>query len=437
MRKSRKHRRRKYDGWYKKREYIHFDPAISQSKAKKIVSDPTKVKRHSFWPFLYFEQITNRYWQGKKDKVRPIMYAAHADAHIYAYYGMEISKNYEAKIKALKIDDCITAYRELGKSNINFAKEVFDYIEKQKNCTVLCFDVEKFFDTLDHEYLKRRWQNVIQKRKLPDDHFKVFRSLTKHAHIDFRKLNPILRKAKISTTRLYTAKRLCLPREFREVVRPSGIIETNPHCFGIPQGSPISGLLSNIYMLNFDKWLSKYVNKNGGLYRRYADDILIVCPSDASQQIKKYIKKFTRRNIKLRLNSDKTEEITFVRGRAQNRIRGNATIENPCVQYLGFEYDGNVIRIRPSSMARYYRKMRRGTLAAALQTVELEWDYYPRRRIYSGYSHFGIGNFVSYAYRASEIMYPKGKRSPIRRQLRNHIEKIEKSIDWAEKRTMK
>ena len=45
--------------------------------------------------------------------------------------------------------------------------------------------------------------------------------------------------------------------------------------YGIPQGSPMSAILSNIYMLDFDKYCCELANNFGGIYRRYCDDKFI------------------------------------------------------------------------------------------------------------------------------------------------------------------
>jgi len=47
---------------------------------------------------------------------------------------------------------------------------------------------------------------------------------------------------------------------------------------GIPQGSPISDLLANMYLLNFDCAVRKILDALGGSYLRYSDDILLVAP---------------------------------------------------------------------------------------------------------------------------------------------------------------
>ena len=46
----------------------------------------------------------------------------------------------------------------------------------------------------------------------------------------------------------------------------------------IPQGSSISAVLANIYMIEADKKINEYVVSLGGMYRRYSDDFIVVVP---------------------------------------------------------------------------------------------------------------------------------------------------------------
>lgn len=50
---------------------------------------------------------------------------------------------------------------------------------------------------------------------------------------------------------------------------------------GIPQGVHLSAVLSNLYMLDFDRRVAAAIEGMGGFYRRYSDDILIAVPADA------------------------------------------------------------------------------------------------------------------------------------------------------------
>lgn len=72
---------------------------------------------------------------------------------------------------------------------------------------------------------------------------------------------------------------------------------------GVPQGSPLSPLLSNIMLNELDKELSR----RGHPYVRYADDCMIFSKSKRSaQRIKESITKFIERILHLKVNEDKT-----------------------------------------------------------------------------------------------------------------------------------
>ena len=58
---------------------------------------------------------------------------------------------------------------------------------------------------------------------------------------------------------------------------------------GLPQGAPSSPLLSNLVLRNLDMALSSYVNKYGGAYTRYADDITISYAKDEPGVVRKTI----------------------------------------------------------------------------------------------------------------------------------------------------
>ena len=53
---------------------------------------------------------------------------------------------------------------------------------------------------------------------------------------------------------------------------------------GIPQGAPISSALANIYMLDFDLKVKNFVGENG-IYRRYSDDMVVVCCIDREKEV--------------------------------------------------------------------------------------------------------------------------------------------------------
>ncbi|MGM0867346.1 MAG: reverse transcriptase domain-containing protein [Bacillota bacterium] len=76
---------------------------------------------------------------------------------------------------------------------------------------------------------------------------------------------------------------------------------------GVPQGLPISNILSSIYMNSIDR---KYLKKENIVYKRFVDDIIILCNSSVKEKIIKEIKSDleNKATLDLPLNKDKGEE---------------------------------------------------------------------------------------------------------------------------------
>ena len=52
-----------------------------------------------------------------------------------------------------------------------------------------------------------------------------------------------------------------------------------PRSRGIPQGLPVSPVIANLFMVEFDHWVSRKLRRLGAVVRRYADDVAIFAPS--------------------------------------------------------------------------------------------------------------------------------------------------------------
>ncbi|MFM2086672.1 MAG: hypothetical protein RLZZ237_1541 [Pseudomonadota bacterium] len=407
--------------WFRRRGYPHFDHPISARDASLIVKCSKEVAKHSFFPFINFSVTTfkiKRHETTKKvhrvAKIRPIAYASHVDSHIYAYYAYNLSKYYEECINQRKLNDCILAFRPLGKSNIDFANEAFGKIKDSKICHVLALDITGFFDNLDHAILKKSWINLLGTNILPDDHWAIFKSLTQFASINQVALYELLGIS--LNNKKSSGPKLCSAQDFRGKVRPADLIIVNKSKKGIPQGSPISALLSNIYMTSFDVILKDFVDTCGGYYLRYCDDILLIVPperrSDAESIAISEIKK-----LQLDINPKKTDRVDFYFDE-----HGEFTSSKP-LQYLGFMYDGKKIILRSASLAKYFDKMKRGVRTAKATMLKrnisrqnrgmAEKDLF-RKSLYKRYTYLGRRNFISYGFNAARKM-----NSPaIRKQLR-------------------
>ena len=418
--------------WFRQRRYLHFDEPLSLQKATALVMDPNAVATHSFWPLIRFRIHTEKIKQdkstGKLDwhpKDREISYAAHGDSLIFGFYAEVLGKLYEAQLGQQGLGDCVLAFRSLGKNNIDFAKAAFDEISARGDCVAVALDVTKFFDTIDHAQLKQRWMRLLVTSGLPRDHYAVFKALTKFSFVDrdesFASLG-----VSVHTPRGGGKHRLCSPNDFKLRVREPGLVKVNQHRHGIPQGTAISALLSNLYMLDFDAAAHSFAKSYGGRYMRYCDDILFIMPTDLAAVTEGFCVAEIDK-LKLAVNPAKTDTCHFIK-------TATGQICKQPLQYLGFLFDGQQTLIRSAAFAKFSNRMKRG-VSLAKQTMRSrnkarlakgadEHSLY-QRKILARYSHLGKRNFLRYGYTAARLMNSKA----IRRQLRPLWGRLQKAIE--------
>ena len=81
----------------------------------------------------------------------------------------------------------------------------------------------------------------------------------------------------------------------------NGVLQDTP--IGMPQGGPLSPLLSNIVLNELDKELEK----RGHPFVRYADDCVIFCKTPrAAERVKDSITNFIEKRLHLNVNHEKT-----------------------------------------------------------------------------------------------------------------------------------
>ena len=121
---------------------------------------------------------------------------------------------------------------------------------------------------------------------------------------------------------------------------------------------------------------------------------------------------------------DKTEEIDFV-------SHGQFLRSAKPLNYLGFTFDGQHKRVRPASIARYYKKMRLGVGRAKAVRFRVneragnrQWGPLRRRKLHLRYSYLGRHNFISYVFRAARIMRDPG----MKKQIKPHWHKLQALI---------
>lgn len=238
-----------------KRYYAHFDVRTDIGRMKDYVSNPKAVAAHGFYPFIHYEMDMSKFKRGKGvvPKKRDICYAAHIDRCIYQYYSHILNEKYNERTTCDGISNVAVAYRtNLRKSNIQFSKAAYDFIRKTENCYVMIGDFTHFFDNLDHAYLKKQWCSLLECERLPKDHYNVFKNITSFSQWELTDLLAIneLKDNKAGHRALNKQSRVLTAEQYKN---NRSHIQPNMNHYGIPQGSPISGMLANLYMLEVDK----------------------------------------------------------------------------------------------------------------------------------------------------------------------------------------
>ena len=254
--------------------YRHFDNKVYLKNVIEQIDDESYIEKHAFMPFLRVEIKTEKYNRktGIKQKIRNINYASHFDYLIYALYTHYIGNTYNEYAIKNKIDDAAIAYRETGKkTNIEYAKKAFDYIREHPNCIVFVGDFTDFFDSFNHLYLKKRLCNIFGLKELPEHIYKVYKSITKFSYV---KKEQLINEIGIENIKEHDSKIISI----QELRKKKHLIRQNKDK-GVAQGISLSGILSNVYMTEFDKDCMFLAQHNNGLYLRYSDDFIFVFPN--------------------------------------------------------------------------------------------------------------------------------------------------------------
>ena len=103
---------------------------------------------------------------------------------------------------------------------------------------------------------------------------------------------------------------------------------------GIPQGIPISNILSYFYLEALDE---EYMQREDILYLRYVDDILILCNYDQCELIKEQCIQQLEKEYSLSVSKEKCDYGNIING----------------FTYLGYKFDGKNISVRASSVEKF------------------------------------------------------------------------------------
>jgi hypothetical protein len=403
-----------------KRGYLHFDKRIPNpdEKLTRALLEPANVAAHSFRPFIRIDTREHRYRRMKNHapgdrrrehsiKKRPIDYASHKDALVFSWYARLLSEKYEAELARRSIGNHVIAYRTLknpdgsGKTNVHFAKEAFDFIEANQPCHALAIDVTKFFEEIDHALLHKQWSTLVGVSILPADHYRVFKAITDYRFVRKGRMRELYARA----FRQHLPQ-LCTPKEFRKLIVAQNLQEKGcpgERMRGIPQGAPISCVLANAYMLDFDTAVAAFVaSLPKGFYQRYSDDILIVCAPENAQKVVDFVTAEIKK-LKLQIKPQKTEHRLFVTndGVTQSLDPKNNNKETQ-LQYLGVTTDGENRYLRHGSVARSQRRLSKG-VRRAINFAQAKGKPAPKRFLHKKYA-LPHQNFLSYAKRAENTL---------------------------------
>jgi len=188
-------------------------------------------------------------------------------------------------------------------------------------------DLEKFFDTVNHDVLMNRVSRKVSDKGV------------------LRLIGKYLRAGVVADGRL------------------------NETSKGVPQGGPLSPLLSNILLDDLDKELER----RGHRFARYADDLIILVKSRrAGERVMESISRFLERKLKVRVNRDKSRVV-----KAEES------------SFLGFTFTRKRLTVSEKSITRFKSELRR--LTGRSWGVSMDYRYRKIRTYLPGWmNYFGF-----------------------------------------------
>ena len=329
------------------------------------------------------------------------MYASHRDACILAKYSHDLTLCLDKFYISRGLSEHVIAYRKLGRANYDFSSYAYKFALANIPCVVLCFDITGFFDNLNHSILKERLKRILDVTELSTDWHKVFRHVTVFKTIERSDIaaHPIFGpRLKLDTRAPITT--------IAEAKAAGIAISVNQNVYGIPQGTPISSSLSNLYMIDIDTIMSAVCRDRSALYQRYSDDILLVCRLEDEAYVVGILQD-TINTHKLEIKDTKKERLEFELG-----SKGS-------FQYLGFNMSHSGAFIRPSSLARQWRKFRRSIRQTKRKgTAEILSGRSTQiftKKLRKKLSPVGIRNFSQYARRSAKAFGTKDILQQVKR----------------------
>lgn len=430
--------------------YAHFDrrTSLGDVATRSKVLNPEWVSRHGFWPLIQSEIKRSKFCNDmgigtvRTKKPRVIRYCAHIDRCIYQRYAFLLNAAYNEYANKLGINDSAIAYRDnSGKCNIDYAQRAIGFVASTDECIILVADFEDYFERIDHQLLKTALCSVLETDYLPEDYYAVFRNITRYSSWSWESLVELrgLKGCKAARGKMNESETILDEGTFRSNVRKCAVPNLSGR--GVPQGSPLSSVLSNIYLCSLDKDIREIVESSGGLYMRYCDDIFIAVPvvKGFHEQAMRTIQSVTdliKRNPGTDLQPDKTRYLRFLRAGDSSTleeidVEGRLVKENARLDYLGFSFDGKSCRLVAKAITKYHYRMGRKARTVASQGRG-------KKNLYGTYSKHskkitGKWSFVDYAKRASRKVDLREDQETSA-VLHRNMEKIAKAVNRQKKK---
>ena len=230
-----------------------------------------------------------------------------------------------------------------GRSAQKAILKVKEYAEQGYSQAVLV-DLSKYFDTLNHELL----MNLLRK----------------NVH-DKRVIELIKRYLKAG-------------------VMENGLLVKTEE--GSPQGGPLSPLLANIYLNEYDQEMTR----RGVPVIRYADDIVVLAKSKrAAERLLETTQRYLEGKLKLKMNVEKSKVVIkflgFALGKGKNGIYIRAHAKSlkkakAKLKELTSRSQGRNVRVVMQKIKVYIRGWLGYFGIASMKTTMQEWDGWLRRR---------------------------------------------------------
>lgn len=215
--------------------------------------------------------------------------------------------SYLYEIVDAELSPSCTAYRR-GHGAHDAVTQVRSAVDRGASW-VLDADIEKFFDSLDHDILAARVSRLAVDQRAQ-------RLLANYA----------------AAPRVTASD-----RRSADAGRPSQYPRT-PRSRGLPQGGVLSGMLANLYLAEFDR----HMQQGPGTLVRYADDFVVCCSSelDAIEAQRRADASLT--TLSLKLHPDKTAVRPAARG----------------IDFVGFRVSPGRTRARPANIEKFKHRLR-------------------------------------------------------------------------------